>query len=52
MQSLGRVKGLAVEKSDHRRPRLLRSGRERPGAGIAAEQRDELASFQLSDCIR
>jgi hypothetical protein len=37
-----RVKGLAVEKSDHRHSRLLRARRERP-RGRAAEQRGELA---------
>src|SRR5262249_12814720 len=41
-----KVKGLAVEKSDHRKRRLLRARRERP-RGRAAEQRDELAASQL-----
>jgi hypothetical protein len=36
-----------VEKSDHWHHRLLRPRRERPRDSRAADQRDELASFQL-----
>src|SRR5439155_991216 len=35
----------AAEKPDHRHHRLLRTRRERPRYGGAAEQRDELAAF-------
>src|SRR5262249_40613023 len=35
----------AVEKPDHRHPRLLRARRERPCRRRAGEQRDELASL-------
>src|SRR5262245_56172614 len=38
---------LSIEKPDHRHGRLLRVCRERPRRRRAAEQRDELASFQL-----
>ncbi len=38
------VRRPAVEKSDHRHGRLLRSRRERPSSRRAAEQRDEVAS--------
>ena len=34
-------------KPDHRHRRLLRARRQRPRGRRAAEQRDELASFQL-----
>src|SRR6516165_12193526 len=37
----------ATEKSNHRHRRLLRVRRERPRRSRAAEQRDELATFQL-----
>jgi hypothetical protein len=40
-----RVKGLAVEKSDHWHRRLLRPRRERPAGSGAADERDELAPF-------
>src|SRR5262245_6429940 len=36
-----------AEEPDHRHRRLLRTCRERPSSGRAAEQRDELAPFQL-----
>jgi hypothetical protein len=36
-----------VENSDHRHPRLLRLRRQRPRGRRAAEQGDELASFQF-----
>jgi len=35
-----------VQKPDHRHHRLLRARRERPRRRRAAEQRDELTSFQ------
>ena len=38
---------LSIQESNHRHRRLLRSRRERPRDPRAAEQRDELASFQL-----
>jgi hypothetical protein len=37
----------ASEESDHRHRRLLRACRERPRSSRAAEQADELATFQL-----
>src|SRR5207248_7620644 len=37
-----------VKESDHRHRRLLRARRERPRGCRAAEQRDELAAFELS----
>jgi hypothetical protein len=42
------VARLAVEEPDHRHRRLLRPRRERP-RHRAAEQRDELAPFQLRE---
>jgi hypothetical protein len=36
---------LAVQEPDHRRRRLLRARRERPGGSHTAEQRDEFAAF-------
>ena len=42
---------MRAEEPDHRHRRLLRARRERPRCR-AAEQRDELAPLQLSNCIR
>jgi hypothetical protein len=36
-----------AEKPDHRHRRLLRARRERPRRRRSAQQRDELAAFQL-----
>jgi hypothetical protein len=38
---------LIVEEPDHRHRRLLRARRQRPRNRSAAEQRDEVPSFQL-----
>jgi hypothetical protein len=40
------LRASAAQEANHRHSRLLRARRERPGRGRAAEQRDELASFQ------
>jgi hypothetical protein len=36
-----------IEEPDHRHRRLLPARRERPSGRCSAEQRDELATFQL-----
>src|SRR4029450_11528100 len=46
-QMRGVLGGPSAEISDHRHRRLLRARRERPRHRCAAEQRDELAPFQL-----
>jgi hypothetical protein len=38
-----------TKKSDHRHRRLLRAHRERPRGRCAAEQRDEIAAFQMTE---
>src|SRR6516162_8911188 len=46
-QSVGRRRGRAQEPDRRQLARLLRPRRERPSGGRAAEQRNELATFQL-----
>src|SRR5262249_37855359 len=43
----GRIRQSGTDEADHRHRRLLRMHRERPRGCSAAEQRDELAPFQL-----
>ena len=49
-QALGdRLRRSGLEEADHRHRRLLRARRERPRGRRAAEQRDELAPFYLTE---